>query len=533
MITYNKDDKILNNIARIANNRIKDKYDITIMLDDSLEELEGRIEDRVISAGSYSELLNTLGRFIRNPEIKNGTFKSKKEICAMYFASHNNNYYVCAPLEEICEHIDDIALWGTNMIRVWFDMYFFEDMEDGKEHAEKLKSILRYAKSIGLKIMMTTLSNEAFRHSPEELRADWTCGHDGYIYPLNDHYHVEICPNKPGGLEKIIEYRRQWLEVFSDLELDYMSMGPYDEGGCSCSKCAPWGGNGYIKTVEALIPVVKEYMPNTEIILSLWQFGTFTGTDVEFEMMNKVMDEGRLKECKYLVAEPQYQRYAFEKGMRRPIIGFPEISMCRTIPWGGYGTNPIPKLLQELWDRDGDKLVGGWPYSEGFYEEINKVVMLRLYRDGQKATDTVREYLSYEFGLKGNMLEKAHKAIFDMEETLYRGFEPGHRYPIEKPDKILEIEKAIIEVDKTLPDEIRNGKKWHMIYLRAVIDGELYRNDFKRNDKVLGYFNKIVELCHLEKGGFHVKPDIIDDEQYGRILTKEELKIIAAGGKID
>ena len=533
MITFNKVDKTLVNIAKIAKNRLGDEYDITIMLDESLDELEGKIENGVISAGSYSELLNTLGRFIRNPEIPNGNFKSKKEICAMYFASHNNNYYECAPLEEICGHIDDIALWGTNLIRVWFDMYYFENMENGKEYAEKLKSILRYAKSIGLKIMMATLSNEAFKNSPKELRADWTGGHDGYIYPLNDHYHVEICPNKPGGIEKILEYRREWLEVFSDLELDYISIGPYDEGGCSCSKCAPWGGNGYIKTVEALIPLIKEYMPKTEIILSLWQFGTFTGTDIEFEMMNTAMDEGRLKECKYLVAEPQYQRYAFEKGMRRPIIGFPEISMCGTIPWGGYGTNPIPNLLQELWDRDGDKLVGGWPYSEGFYEEINKVVMLRLYRDGQRATDTVREYLAYEFKLSGEMLDKVHQAIMDMEETLYRGFEPGHRYPVEKPDKILEIEKAIIEADAILADDVRDGKKWQMIYLRAVIDGELYRNDFKRNEKVLEYFNKIIEICHLENSGFHVKPDVIEDEQYGRVLTKEELKIIAAGGKLD
>ena len=533
MITYNKADKTLDNIARIAEDRLKGKCDITILIDDSLDELEGKIEDGVISAGSYSELLNTLGRFIRNPKIENGTFKSKKEICAMYFASHNHNYYECAPLEEIYRHIDDIALWGTNLIRVWFDMYYFDSMEDGKEYAERLKKILRYAKSIGLKIMMTTISNEAFRTSPEHLRADWTPGHDGYVNVLQGHYHVEICPNAPGGLEKILEYRRSWFETFKDLQLDYLSITPYDEGGCSCSKCAPWGGNGYIKTVEAIIPMVKEYMPNTDLVLSLWQFGTFTETDVEFEMMNKVMDEGRLSECKYLVAEPQYQRYAFEKGMRRPILGFPEISMCDILPWGGYGSNPIPALLQELWDRDGDKLAGGWPYSEGFYEEINKVVMLRLYRDGQSASDTIKEYLSYEFGLEGELLQKAHDAIFAMEKTLHRGFEPGHRYPVDNPDRIPEIEKAIIEVDATLPEEIKAKKKWQMIYLRAVIDGELYRNDFKRNEKVLEYFNKIVELCYLENAGFHVKPDIVSDEKYGRTLTKEELAIIAAGGNID
>ena len=96
-----------------------------------------------------------------------------------------------------------------------------------------------------------------------------------------------------------------------------------------------------------------------------------------------------------------------------------------------------------------------------------------------------------------------------------------------------EIEKAIIEADATLPEEIRNGKKWQMIYLRAVIDGELYRNDFKRNEKVLEYFNKIIELCHLETALFIVKPDIIEDDKYGRVLSPKELRIIAAGGTLD
>ena len=135
MIKFNTEDKTLVNIARIAKNRLGDKYDITLLIDKNLEELEGKIEDGVISAGSYSELLNTLGRFVRNPKIENGNFHSQKEICGMYFASHNSNYYQCAPLEEIYEHIDDIALWGTNAIQVWFDLYYFENMEQGKEFA--------------------------------------------------------------------------------------------------------------------------------------------------------------------------------------------------------------------------------------------------------------------------------------------------------------------------------------------------------------------------------------------------------------
>lgn len=533
MIKFDEKDDILKNIARITQKRIANELDITITIDSTMGEFDGKIQDCVFSAGSYSQLLDTLGRFIRNPEIENGVFHSEKEICGMYFASHNNNYYQCAPLEEIYEHIEDIAFWGANAIKVWFDLYFFESMEAGAEFAEKLKNILRYAKSIGMKTIMGMLANEAFRNSSKELRADWTGGHDGYIKNLNDHYHVEICPSKPGGLEKILEYRKAWLEVFSELQLDYVTIGAYDEGGCTCKECAPWGSNGYIKIIEALIPLIHQYMPETEIIVSLWMFGEFTGNNVEFEGLKDVFLQGRLKECKYLTAEPEYQRYAFEKGMPRPLLGFPEISMCKTIPWGGYGTNPIPMFLQELWDRDGNKLVGGLPYSEGFYEEINKVCMLRLYRDGQHVSKTIRQYLAYEFDLEGTLLDKAIRAIFDMEETLFRGFEPGHRYPIKNVSKVFEIEKTILEINETLSKEKQRSKKWQMIYLRAVIDAELARNDFKRNDKVLEYFNKIIDLCYLHNAGFHVKPDIVNDEKYGRILTVEELKIIAKGGKID
>ena len=46
-------------------------------------------------------------------------------------------------------------------------------------------------------------------------------------------------------------------------------------------------------------------------------------------------------------------------------------------------------------------------------------------------------------------------------------------------------------------------------------------------------FNKIIDLCHLETALFIVKPDIIEDDKYGRVLSPKELRIIAAGGTLD
>ena len=547
MIKFNENDKILSNIAKMVEKRAKGEINLTLVLDESLGEYNGKYENGTIKGGSYHSIVELCGRFLRNPKMENIEFHSNKEVCGMYLASHNNNYYLHAPLSEIFDYMEDLALWGMNHIKMWFSICEFDTLEDGREFIDKIKSILKHCKSIGVKTMLVTIVNGAFRNnSPKELRADWTSGHDGYIYNLNAHYHIELCPSTDEGMAKILENRRIFLEEFKDAEPDYIGFGPYDQGGCSCAKCAPWGANGYVKCCEATLPLIKECLPNTKAVLSTWQFGTFTGNDSEFIGLKKAIENGPLKECAYITSEPQYQAYPFREGMPLPLIGFPEISMCATLPWGGYGGNPIPELLQILWDKYGDKLEGGYPYSEGFFEDINKVVMLRFYRENKKASDTIREYLAYEFGLSGEMLDKAHKAVMDMEDTFYRAFERGHRYPLRKPpyvpeeyklggnsEKIPEIEKAIVEVHNTLPKEIQENKKWQLIYLRAVIDGELYRNDFTRNDKVLEYFYKIMKLFYLEKAGSCIRPDVLEGDLFANDLTKEEFDILAAGGTLD
>ncbi len=530
MINYNKNDEILSNIARVVEKRLSKDTNITLEIDKSMDEKDSKIENGVISAGAYGQLLDAAGRFIRNTKTY-GTFHSNKKISGIYFASHNANYYVSAPLEELFNYIEELALWGMNTIGLWFDLFYYKNMNDGMEAAHRMKKIINFAKSIGVRVNMINLSNEAFHTSPIELRADWTCGHDGYIHPLNDHYHVEICPSKPGGMEKILEYRKEWLEVFKDAAPNSIRIGPYDEGGCTCSECAPWGANGYLRCCEELTKLIKGYMPDTDVDLSTWQFGTFTGNNDEIDALAKALEEGRFPHCKCVSADPYYQAYAYEIDMHRPLTAGFEISMCDTVPWGGYGTNPVPKRIMKSWNQYGHLHIGGTPYSEGIYEDINKVIMLRLYRDNQEPEITVREYLSYEFGLEGEMLEKVANAIIDMEETLYRDFNDGHCYPIHNPEKIPEIEKVILEADALLDEKIRNTKRWRVIYLRAVIDGELYRNEFKRNEKVMEYFKEIIELGHLQNASFYIKPDVVRDEEYGRTLTVADLKKIVWGTK--
>ncbi|MBQ2718993.1 MAG: hypothetical protein IJF73_02885 [Clostridia bacterium] len=521
MVRYNKNDATLGNIAAAFQKRLRAPLDVTIVLDGALGEFTGKWEGGVCSAGSYGQLYEILGRLLRDPALPEGTYASGKELCGMYFATHFRNYLDEAPIDELCEYVEDLAFWGMNALELWLDLHHFRNMGEARPKTERLKAILRHARKMGIPTVLMTLSNEAFHESVRALRADWTPGHDGYVHPLGDHFHVEICPSKPGGMDLIKHYRRAMLEEFRDTPPDYVMFFAYDEGGCSCHECAPWGGNGHIRVVRELIPLCKEYFPEARFILSAWQYGTYNKQTVEFDMLAEALKNdpnGDFCDVRYVLSEPQYANYAYrpEVDMGRPLISFPEISMYKMKPWGGYGANPLPKLFDRLWERYGGlrKLEGTLPYSEGIYEDLNKVIVLRHYRDGQPAAKTIREYLAYETGLAGALLEETALAVEAMEETHNRAFDRDtHTVTVEHPERIEEIEAAILRADAALTEAARENVRWQLLYLRARIDGALKRAGFVRNAEVRALYEELARRTHLtEANGPSQRPDLDDGD---------------------
>ena len=68
-----------------------------------------------------------------------------------------------------------------------------------------------------------------------------------------------------------------------------------------------------------------------------------------------------------------------------PMVGFPEISMYETFPWGGFGATPLPRHFPSQWDAVKLRSSGGFPYSEGISEDLNKVLF-----SAQQANPAVR-----------------------------------------------------------------------------------------------------------------------------------------------
>ena len=502
--------------------------------------------DRVSIVGNDERgLLSGVGKFLRAstfgdegfvPGAWSGVSVPVKSVRAMYFATHFHNFYHDAPVAEVERYVEELALWGCNALSVWFDMHHFDGMDDPRAVAmvERLRTILGAANRVGMGGALTTLGNEGFATSPPALRADWTAGHDGYHRAPGGHYHVEICPSKPGGLETILEYRRQVFDAFADLQMDYVWIWPYDQGGCTCGECAPWGANGFLEVAEAEAGLIRQYWPSAKVVFSTWYYDRFV--DGEWEGLDKSFSEQKPDWVDVVLADDYagFPQYPLTHGIPGgfPAVGFPEISMNKMRPWGGFGANPRPGYWQQHWDRTRDLLDGSFPYSEGIYEDINKVLMLQLeWEPDRRASDILREYAVYEYSPAVadavveaiGMLEDGmdHSVDPDVLETLWEqaahdestgdgrsaaGPDAGGLYRLEAATDSKACLDLLRAADAELSDYAKRSWRWRILLVRAELDAELTRSGGAVTERSEALFGELVCIYRADRAETPVAP---------------------------
>ena len=466
-------------------------FEITFEVDTALTDERYVITSEKTSASLRAAddlaLFAAFGRFLRlsefdgrggfDPFVGTLDFTPKKKLRGMYFATHFSNFYHTAPIEKVYEVVEDLALRGCNSLLVWFDMHHFESMQDAgaQSLAKRLHDILGYANRIGIGGSLTMISNEGFASSPEHLRAEWAV-QNGYHASPDSHYHVEICPSKAGGIEEILRERRAMLEYFSDLKIDYIAYWPYDQGGCTCSECAPWGANGFLRLYPHFKALVNEMMPATEIILSAWYFDKFTSGE-----WAGLLD--RIEEFPYVLsffANGELPPEIRERGLPKSVkfIEFPEISMWTCSPWGGYGASHLASFLDRNYATGKDIYSGAYPYSEGIFEDANKFIELSLYSgEHESAIDALRAYMKFEFCTDSDELFEALRLT---ETTLSRkrSHAGDHiKVTLNDPSEVEHIREIFEKYSAILPENIASSRNFRIFYLRAIIDSEITRND--------------------------------------------------------
>ena len=481
----------------------------------------------IISGNDEKGLLYGGGKFLITSRYEKnnfipGTWQGKsvpeKKVRAMYFATHFHNFYHDAPVKEVVKYVEELALYGCNVLLVWFDMHHFKGLNDpeAQKMIKRLKIILKAANNAGMDAALGGVSNEGYSTTPGHLKAEWAV-QNGYFEPPADHYHVEICPNRAGGTELIGKLRFEMLRAFKGLNIKYFFLWPYDQGGCTCEKCSPWGFKGHLLSSREAAKQIKKVFPFCKIILSTWYFDHFVGG--EWAGLEKAFDRKELKWVDYFLMDdnfgfPEYPvKHQLHKKMK--IVGFPEISMKNMAPWGGFGSNPRPVHFGKYWNTVKNFYDGSFPYSEGIFEDINKYMILQMeWSKKRNIREIVKEYVSFFFSPK--VADKAVKAVYLLEENMKHwltstaGDDAGFKkklYKLEAVDRTaVECYKIVREIEKELPIYIRKQWRWRIFYLRAALDLELFKSKGKATRNSEKYFKELSKIYHAKNGQRSIRP---------------------------
>ena len=461
-----------------------------------------------------------VGHLVRNqykpPENKVVDFHS--DYRGVYFANHFYNYYHVAPIEEICEYIESLALWGQSVLTLWFDMHHFQSISspDAVTMLERMKMMFQKARILGMKTSLIHVINEYYASAPQEPRAENSTEGNRYLMKLCGFFESQLCPSNSEGEKLILSAVDELMAYFAPVGLDYIVLWPYDQGGCTCEKCYPWGSNGFYRLSKKQVPIIKKHFPDLKIIFSCWYFDHFTQGEWEKILPLLQADSNWID---MIMIDMNDCLPDALRTLKKPIVSFPEISMKGATPWGGFGINPFPQDLASRFAGIKDLCSGGFLYSEGIFEDINKVVSLELLRDPDMSPElSIMEYCAYYFGEEYS--RELTDIIMRLEKTLDRQtFVDGviNYYPSKKPktlnryyivnqDDIDKIADDFRKIDEKIPNETREQWRYTQLYARIIGDEALLKNDCYPSEETDAIYSKLVSAYHAENAYYFVSP---------------------------
>lgn len=443
---------------------------------------------KILRTGNYSGNVFTPGNW-------RGIWIPAKSFRCVYFASHFYNVYEVAPLEMVLEYLEDLALLGYNFFQLTpGSAAGIAHSPEAEADLVRRKKLWQYASQLGMKIYIY-VSNHGYDDSPQEIRAVPT-GHS--------FFGTEVCPSNPDGMAYLLNKFRDDFEEIKDIPVDVVQFWPYDQGGCKCDKCYPYGARGMFTLAEQVVPLIREFWPDAKIAWATWEFD-WQGEDLgEWSTLYRKISNGEASFIDYILADSHssFPEYPLQHPLPGNVnlITFPEISMWGRAPWGGYGATPLPKRFSRLFGEIAHLSEGGILYSEGIFEDFNKVLYANFFTSGTNDTATaIREYAHYDLGLPEcamkdfnrflELLELNHEGLIwieklnracDLFDTMKN--KPVWRLKGKKWESTEEMLALAKKLDEQLPEWSKKSWRWRLLYLRAVIDCEFAHHENETNE---------------------------------------------------
>ena len=458
-----------------------------------------------IRAGRFRGLVFGAGLFLRTVRYAEKSFsladgeyrfEPKKSLRMCYMARHFLNWYHLATPDELTAYIDDLALSGHNAFN--FQCELPTPGKNGNFEKASLAAVNR-VHALDCGFSSGGGGNQAPEDSPAELRGIPNSD------PKRGNLGFNVCVSKPEGMEYLCRLRKEKIAKLKGSAPDYFNYWPFDEGGCECDGCKPWGGNGFLRLIERFRAMNNAAFPKAKTIISTWVFH-----DDDWEGLYKWLEthDG----VDYILADSHtdFPKYPLEhptpKGI--PIMTFPEISMWGRAPWGGYGATALPKRFKRLF-RQVERIADGFmSYSEGLYEDINKEIVNALYVNPSADTDDIlRAYAAYylpgtdpdDFVRLCDIFETNHKFPGDHSHPSFKGVAPDSSELAEYRSRSAEACRIVERMEKTILPTMRSSWRWRLVYLRAMIDREILADCHGAPESARKYFEELVKMYHAER----------------------------------
>lgn len=404
----------------------------------------------LLAANRPQGVLFGVGRLLREGS-PSGELRSAPAlpVRSIYFASHMGNWYSHASAADVRAYLDEMALWGYNELTTVLEV---RPGETFPEAWERLHALEEHARSLGMRVARIAQSNTSFEKPPDAYRA--TPG------PIPGAF--DVCPSKPGARAFLVEDKRRFF--FAMRPFDAMCLWPYDGGGCFCGDCAPWAATFLDLSAEIAARAVGDA---AEVRVSAWFFERDAPgeDDALFACL-----EGRPRWFRDVVAGAEEARRWRRDGRAIPepyrVLLFPDISMFDGIPWGGRGANPAPRrFAAELADVR-EMLAGAVVYSEGRYDDLNKVLWAQMLWDPDRdPADIVREYCSAYLGPAA--AREAAGLVADVERGM-DGLPDPERW--RRGMFRAEWDERAAAIEAALEPRARDGWRWQLLRAKTRIE---------------------------------------------------------------